>query len=85
MTKREKSIVKRLMEEKKVLVQSDYYSRKGHWFIASYTKEADDRDVHEFIPEEDKVNKRTVESLLKQGVLKEVYSIGKTILHLELA
>ena len=85
MTKREKSIVKRLMEEKKVLVQSDYYSRKGHWFIASYTKEADDRDVHEFMPHQDKVNKRTVESLLKQGVLKEVYSIGKTILHLELA
>ena len=85
MTKREKSIVKRLMEEKKVLVQSDYYSRKGHWFIASYTKEADDRDVHEFMPHQDKVNKRTVESLLKQGVLKEVYSIGKTVLHLELA
>ena len=85
MTNIQKSIVKRLMEEKKVIVQSDYYSRKGHWFIASYTKEADDKDVHEFIPEEDEVNKRTVESLLKQGVLKEVYSIGKTILHLELA
>ena len=85
MTNIQKSIVKRLIEEKKVLVQSDYYSRKGHWFIASYTKEADDRDIHVFIPHEDKVNKRTVESLLKQGVLKEVYSIGKTILHLELA
>ena len=85
MTNIQKSIVKRLIEEKKVLVQSDYYSRKGHWFIASYTKEADDRDVHEFTPEEDEVNKRTVESLLKQGVLREVYSIGKTILHLELA
>ena len=85
MTDMQKSIVKRLMEEKKVIVQSDYYSRRGHWFIASYTKEADDRDIHEFMPEKDKVNKRTVESLLKQGVLKEVYSIGKTILHLELA
>ena len=85
MTNIQKSIVKRLIEEKKVLVQSDYYSRKGHWFIASYTKEADDRDIHEFMPHQDKVNKRTVESLLKQGVLKEVYSIGKTILHLELA
>lgn len=85
MTDMQKSIVKRLMEEKKVIVQSDYYSRKGHWFIASYTKEADDRDVHVFMPHQDKVNKRTVESLLKQGVLREVYSIGKTILHLELA
>ena len=85
MTNTQKSIVKRLIEEKKVLVQSDYYSRKGHWFIASYTKEADDRDVHVFMPHQDKVNKRTVDSLLKQGVLREVYSIGKTILHLELA
>ena len=85
MTNIQKSIVKRLMEEKKVIVQSDYYSRKGHWFIASYTKEADGRDVHVFMPHQDKVNKRTVESLLKQGVLREVYSIGKTILHLELA
>ena len=85
MTNIQKSIVKRLMEEKKVIVQSDYYSRKGHWFIASYTKEADGRDVHVFMPYQDEVNKRTVESLLKQGVLKEVYSIGKTILHLELA
>ena len=85
MTNMQKSIVKRLMEEKKVIVQSDYYSRKGHWFIASYTKEADGRDVHVFMPHQDKVNKRTVESLLKQGVLREVYSIGKTILHLELA
>ena len=85
MTNTQKSIVKRLMEEKKVIVQSDYYSRKGHWFIASYTKEADDINIHEFMPEKDEVNKRTVESLLKQGVLKEVYSIGKTILHLELA
>ncbi len=85
MTNIQKAIVKRLMEEKKVLVQNRCYSKKGHWFIASYTKEADNRGVHEFIPEEDEVNKRTVESLLKQGVLKEVYSIGKTILHLELA
>ncbi len=85
MTNIQKSIVKRLMEEKKVIVQSSYYSRKGRWYIASYTKEADDKDVHEFRPEEDEINKRTVESLLKQGVLKEVYSIGKTILHLELA
>ena len=85
MTNTQKSIVKRLIEEKKVIVQSDYYSRKGHWFIASYTKEADDRYVHVFMPHQDKVNKRTVESLLKQGVLREVYSIGKTILHLELA
>ena len=85
MTNTQKSIVKRLMEEKKVIVQSDYYSRKGHWFIASYTKEADGRDAHVFMPHQDKVNKRTVESLLKQGVLREVYSIGKTILHLELA
>ena len=85
MTNTQKAIVKRLIEEKKVIVQSDYYSRKGHWFIASYTKESNDKDIHQFVPAEDKVNKRTVESLLKQGVLKEVYSIGKTILHLELA
>ena len=46
MTNTQKAIVKRLIEEKKVIVQSDYYSRSGHWFIASYTKEADDRENH---------------------------------------